>query len=116
MMKLSETIYGITVGIVNSLLGAGGGMISVPAMKKIGLSQKKAQATTLAVILPLTIISAIIYLLNGEFSISDALRYIPFGFVGSLLGVRLMEKADSGILKKIFALFMLWAGIRMILR
>lgn len=115
-MNFYNIVFGITVGIINSALGAGGGMISVPAMKKAGLSQKKAQATTLTIILPLTIISAVIYLLNREFIISEALRYIPFGFVGSLIGVRLMERINSKLLQKIFAIFMLWAGIRMLLR
>ncbi len=115
-MKYYKIISAIFIGIINSLFGAGGGLISVPAMKKAGLSQKSAQATTLAVILPLTVISAIVYYLNNEFSITDALKYIPSGFIGSLVGVRLMEKADNMILRKIFAVFMLWAGIKMIFR
>lgn len=115
-MSLLKIILGVAVGIVNSALGAGGGMISVPAMKKYGLSQKQSQATTLAVILPLTVISTIVYAVNKEFMLTDALKYIPSGFFGSVIGVHLMEKADSSILRKIFALFMIWAGIKMIFR
>ncbi len=89
-------------------------MISVPAMKKYGLNQKNAQATTLAVILPLTVISAVIYALNGDYSLFDAVKYVPFGIIGSVVGVKITEKIKNKLLKKIFAVFMLWAGIRML--
>ena len=89
-------------------------MISVPVMKKLGLDQKKAQATTLAVILPLTAVSALIYAVSGYYSPYEAICYIPFGFLGAVAGVRLTEKIKNRLLKKIFAVFMLWAGIRMI--
>lgn len=113
-MKIYIYLYAVLTGIINSAIGAGGGMISVPAMKKFGLNQKKAQATTLAVILPLTVISAVIYALNGFYSPVDAFKYIPFGFLGAVVGVKLTEKIKNKILKKIFALFMIWSGIRML--
>lgn len=53
---------GALVGIINILLGAGGGILAVPILKKNGLTQKQAQANAVAVILPLTIISFIIYI------------------------------------------------------
>ena len=115
-MKKSVYVYSFITGIINSAIGSGGGMISVPAMKKLGLDQKKAQATTLAVILPLTVISVIIYTANKTFSPVDALKYIPFGFIGSVAGVRLTGNIKNKTLRKFFALFMLWAGIRMIFR
>lgn len=114
-MKPSMYFYALLTGIINSSIGSGGGMISVPAMKKYGLDQKKAQATTLAVILPLTVISAVIYALNGNYSPFDAIKYIPFGFVGAIIGVKITKKAKNQILKKVFAVFMLWAGIRMLI-
>ena len=61
MKKTSAFLLGIPIGALNILLGAGGGMIAVPALKKCGLNQKQAQANAVAVILPLTIISLIIY-------------------------------------------------------
>ncbi len=113
-MKLYMYLYALVTGIINSAIGAGGGMISVPAMKKYGLDQKKAQATTLAVILPLTVISAVIYAFNGFYSPTDAFKYIPFGFLGAVIGVKITEKIKNKFLKKIFALFMIWSGIRML--
>ncbi len=87
-------------------------MICVPALKKHGLNQKQAQATTLAIILPLTIISAVIYAVNRDYSPAEALKYIPFGVLGSVAGVIVTKKIKNNFLKKIFALFMIWAGIR----
>ena len=113
-MKLYMHLYAIFTGIINSTIGAGGGMISVPAMKKYGLDQKKAQATTLSVILPLTLISALIYAFNGFYSPADALKYIPFGFLGAVIGVKITEKIKNQFLIKTFALFMIWSGVRFI--
>ena len=61
MKKSTVGAAGALVGIVNVLLGAGGGILAVPILKKCGLTQKQAQANAVAVILPLTIISFIIY-------------------------------------------------------
>lgn len=114
-MKLSMYLYALLTGIINSSVGSGGGMISVPAMKKYGLDQKKAQATTMAVILPLTVISALMYAFKEYYSPIDAFRYVPFGVLGAVAGVKITEKIKNKVLRKIFAIFMLWTGIRMLL-
>lgn len=113
---MRKRVSGFLIGIINCLFGAGAGTVGVMMMKKDGLGQKNAQATTLAVILPLSFISMLIYLLRGDFRIIDALYYIPFGFAGAVLGVYLMDKIKTDLLKKIFALFMIYTGTRMILR
>lgn len=38
--NIKTAFGGLTVGILNGLLGAGGGMIAVPLLKSMGLSQK----------------------------------------------------------------------------
>ena len=57
-MKTKKYLFGFLIGIVNALFGAGGGMIAVPFLRTLGLSQKQAQATAICVILPLTVVSA----------------------------------------------------------
>ena len=49
---------GLAVGLINGLLGAGGGMLAVPILAKAGLSQREAHAGSLAVILPLSLFRA----------------------------------------------------------
>ena len=110
--KLISVIFGLFIGLINGLLGAGGGMLAVPALRYAGLSQKEAHEN--AVILPLTLLSAVLYVLNGRVAVSDALIYLPGGLVGSLIGTRLMKKISNIWLTRIFGGFMIFAGVRML--
>ncbi len=116
MKQIKNTACGFFIGITNALFASGGGLIAVPVLKSMGQNQKTAQANALAVILPLSFISMIIYYLKDYFNFSQAFKYIPFGFAGALLGTKLLKKIPNKILKKIFSLFILWAGIRMIFK
>lgn len=116
MKKTSAFLLGIPIGALNILLGAGGGMIAVPALKKCGLNQKQAQANAVAVILPLTIISLIIYTKKEYVNFFDSLWILPFAAGGALLGTVGLEKISAPLLKKIFAGFMIWAGVRMFMK
>ena len=105
---------GLAVGLVNGLLGAGGGMIAVPLLQKLGLDRKQAHAV--AVILPITVLSAALYLIKGYVSVSDSFIFIPGGIIGSLLGTFIMRKISPKWLKRIFGGFMIYAGVRLLLR
>ena len=109
-------VFGLAVGAVNGLLGAGGGMIAVPLLRKSGLEQKKAHANAVAVILPITVLSAGIYMYNGYVDIRSSLPYIPGGVVGALTGTFILKKISPIRLKKIFGCFMLYAGIRLLVK
>lgn len=114
MKKLSLGALGVLVGVVNILLGAGGGILAVPILKKCGLDQKQAQANAVAVILPLTLISFILYA-KGQYVHFTANAWIlPFSCLGAILGAAIFKKLSPRILKKVFAVFMIWAGVRML--
>ncbi len=115
-ISIKTVLSGISIGIINGLLGAGGGMIAVPLLKNLGFSQSKAQANAVAVILPISLISATMYVLRGNVSITDSLIYIPGGIIGTLIGTFILCRIPQKILKKIFAAFMIWAGIRLLSR
>ncbi len=88
----------------------------MPLLKKTGLSQKDAQANAIAIILPITLLSAAVYLLRSNVSISDALPYIPGGLLGAVIGTKLLKKLSNKWLCRIFGGFMLWAGIRLLMK
>lgn len=116
MKGITKIIGGLAIGTVNSALGAGGGMIAVPMLRKSGMEQNRAQANAVALIMLLTAASAGIYIYTGKVTFGDALPYLPAGLIGSVLGSFILPKIPTKILGKIFALFMLWAGVRMLMR
>ncbi len=113
---LLKTAGGFLVGMINSLLGAGGGMIGVPIIRRFVPEQARAQATCIAVIFPLSIISAGMYLYNGYMSFQDSLTYLLPGAAGALAGAFFLSKIPDQLLRRIFGVFMIWAGVRMVLR
>lgn len=92
MNKLLTYLLSCLIGLVNALFGAGGGLIAVPLFKKLGLSQKEAQASAISVVMPLCIVSITAYYFMGYINFKDALGYVPFGVAGSFVGTRLMKK------------------------
>ena len=106
---------GLFVGFLSGFFGGGGGMIVVPLFVFLsGLTQKEAQATAIFTILPLTIVSSIIYIINGKV-VFDNLAFASLGFVvGGILGAYLLKKINNKVLRVIFALLMIGAGIKII--
>jgi len=103
---------GVGVGLINGLLGAGGGMLSVPLLDKLGVQGRKSHATSLAVIVPLSAVSAAIYLAKGWTSLAESLIFLPGGILGALIGAKFLAKINMGILKIIFGGLLIWAGLR----
>lgn len=106
----------MAVGAINGMFGAGGGMLAVPLLKKIGIDQKGAHANAVAVILPITLISAALYLLKGTVNISDSIAYIPTGLIGSYIGTLIIKRISPLWLKRIFGGFMVYAGVRLLIK
>ena len=114
--KIMTALSGLSIGFVNGLLGAGGGIIAVPILKRLGLERKEAHANAVAVILPITLLSAALYLLKGDVSLADSFVFIPGGLVGSLIGTYCLKKISPVWLKRIFGGFMVYAGVRLLFR
>lgn len=113
--KVLGFLGGIGVGLLNGLLGAGGGMITVPLLELMGVEGKRAHATSLAVIVPLSLISAGVYWFRGWVEPGTALLYLPGGLFGALLGAKLLARANTAWVKGAFALLLLWASVRSVL-
>lgn len=113
---LGTALFGVAIGFINGLLGAGGGMLAVPLLKKYGFSQREAQQNAIAIILPITAVSAGIYLYKDYVNLNESYSYLPTGFLGAIIATLLMKKISNKWLKRIFAFFMLYAGVRLLLK
>ncbi len=116
MKKLIKLVGGGLTGFVNGLLGSGGGMVAVPVLRSAGFDTRTAHSSALAVVLPITVVSASLYLTGGNVTFSDALPYIPGGAVGAVIGGLIMPRISPDLLRRIFGGFAIWAGIRMLLQ
>lgn len=110
--KNKMRLLGGLAGIANGFFGSGGGIIAVPMLKKAGFEAKKAHAGSLALTLPLSVISAFFYMGNGNFQWQSAVELIPFGLAGAVLGTFLMKKIPVRLLSGIFGLLLVIAGVR----
>jgi len=110
----SGIVAGFAAGILNGLLGAGGGMVIVPMLEKSGLKPSSSHATSIAVIVPLCILSAALYLFGKNFSLNDALPFLPAGLIGAYIGAKTLPHIPETMLRRIFGAFMLYAGWRLL--
>lgn len=114
MKILISILSGVFIGFLNGFFGGGGGMIVVPLLIfLIGLEEKNAHATSLLCILPLSITSSIIYITNNNVNLMNfgltSLGVIVGGIIGSLL----LKKMNNKVIRIIFSLIMIIAGLRL---
>lgn len=113
---LKCAIIGLITGAANGLFGSGGGTIVVPAMiHLLGIREHRAHATAISVILPLTIASAIFYVTKGYADWLLTLKVVSGGVIGGYIGAKLLNICPERILRKVFAVFMAAAGLKMII-
>lgn len=108
-------IFGAITGFINGLFGGGGGMIVVPFLSKLlKFETDKAHATAILIILPLSILSTILYASFGNLDLKLAIP-VGIGVVsGGALGAFLLKKISNKWLTIIFSLVMAFAGVKLI--
>lgn len=114
--KWRYVLAGGLAGVANGFFGGGGGSILVPALTKLcKLEQKKAFATSIAVILPLCVLSVGIYLLRGSLDVMTALPYLIGGSIGGFVGGKIFKGTKVNWIKRGFGLLLILGGLRCIL-
>jgi len=116
MKKSKLTIpIGLVVGFANGLFGAGGGTLLVPALEKIlKLETHKAHATALAVILPLSVISAVFYTWGVDVDWKTVLLVSSGSVVGGVIGAKVLKRISATWLNILFGAFLAVGAVRML--
>lgn len=115
-MKAKAALTGAAAGIINGLLGTGGGIAAVPLFTGwAGLDEKKALATTVMTILPLCALSAVIYGLRRGFEWGQAWPYLAGGLVGGIVAGLLYGRMSPMWLRRGFGALLIAGGLRMLL-
>lgn len=113
-MKLAVT--GALAGAVNGFFGGGGGMVLVPLLRGwIGMEDRRAFATSVAVMLPMCAVSATAYMLRGGIDLSTAWPFLLGGLAGGTLSGLSYKRVPPRLLVKLFAALIIFGGVRSVL-
>ena len=109
---------GFFAGLLNGLLGAGGGIILVRGAEKVLPREyhdgRDVFANALAVMLPLSAVSAIAYVIRGSVHGLEFGSFVLPAMIGGAVGGLLLAVIDTRLLRLIFSALVVWSGFTMI--
>ncbi|MDR0381373.1 MAG: sulfite exporter TauE/SafE family protein [Oscillospiraceae bacterium] len=119
-MHISRSIKcaaaGAAAGVCNGLFGTGGGSLLAPLLRRwAGLPDKTAMATSLAVITPLCLLSALLYGLRGALPVAGVWPCLLGGLAGGLLAGLCFRRLPAPLLRRALGLLLLCGGVRCLL-
>lgn len=111
----------LAAGIVNGLLGAGGGAIMLYLVRAYlrheedgEAAQKDAFASVVAIMLPVSVISAVSYASRGSLDVNEMRILTIPALAGGIIGAYLTDRLPAKTIKGIFAVLVIISGIRML--
>ena len=113
--KLILGVGGLVSGLLNGLMGTGGGILAIPAFRMAGYQQRYAQANASVFMLAMSVVSAAVLLFSGErLDWASALPVAAAGIPGAAAGALLLNKLSNRVLQLIFSLLILASGVRIL--
>ena len=101
-------LFGLIIGLVVSMFGGGGGGFYVPVLILIfGVTPQIAVATSLASVLPTTVVSSFSHFRQGNVDIRTGLILGIGGIIGTLIGASIANIIPPALLQKILGIFTL---------
>ena len=126
--KLGQSVMGIIIGFFSSIVGIGGGTISVPLLTLYNYPAHKAVGTAAAIGLIISLPGAFTMLTLGErpidapvgtiglVNVIGFLCIVPLTVLFAPVGAAMASRLDAAKLKKVFAVVLLITGLRMLLQ
>ena len=107
---------GVAAGVLAGLFGIGGGIVIVPALVFLGLSQKHATGTSLtALVFPVGILGVLEYAHRHEIEWRYALGIVAGLTIGAFFGARFAGGLSNVVLRRAFGGLMLLVSLRLLI-
>lgn len=121
----SANVAGALTGLLSSWVGIGGGTVVVPYLLSTGESPRHATGISSAVGVVVALSACVGYALAaygrdihlpfqvGYVHVPATINIVVGSLIGVLLGMRIVERINASLLKKLFAVTLLLAGTKM---
>lgn len=108
-----RALAGFGAGAVNGLFGAGGGMVLVPLLSLLtDMEEDEIFASSLAVILPICLVSLTVTAAAGTLPWREALPWLAGSALGGVLAGIWGRKIPVKWLHRGLGLLIIWGGVR----
>ena len=115
-MNKKSLLWGAPIGFINGFFASGGGIVAVLILQKFfSLDEKKAHATSIMIILPLTVAGMVIYSMSSPIKPSIVVESAIFSTVGALLGAKLLSRLSGRFIRTGFGIIMIVASWKLIM-
>lgn len=115
LIAVGILLFGLCTGMLSGILGIGGGTFMVPFMVlALGIGQHAAEATSLLVVLPTSLVATVVLARRGAVDVRQALKLGLMGAAGGAVGALIALALPADVLRRVFGVFMLIVALRML--
>ena len=109
-------VTGAVAGGLCGLLGVAGGVVIVPVLtsRRIGMARATASGTTIAAVLPISVVAALTYAGLHDVDESAAYAVVPGAAAGVIIGSLLATRVRASVLRRLFHLVLLATAVRLL--
>jgi len=107
---------GAVAGVLCGLLGVAGGVIIVPVLtsRRVGMARAEASGTTIAAVLPISVVAAVTYAGLHNVDGRAASAIVPGAAAGVITGSLLASRVRAPVLRGLFNLVLLATAVRLL--
>ncbi len=114
---LALVAAGGVAGLLAAVLGVGGGLVFVPVLAGVfSVTQHAAQGTSLAVMVPTTLIAAAVHGRAGRIDWRLAAGLGLGGVIGGVIGAEIALAIDGLVLRRMFSALLIVVAARMLIQ
>ena len=109
-------LLSLAAGLLNGLLGTGGGMILLFTLGALLPRERAKECFVISTVgvLVFSAISTLFYTRGGSISLALLPRFALPAATGGLVGAFLLNKVSVRLLRKIFAILLLYSGVKLL--
>ena len=109
-------VAGAVAGVLCGLLGVAGGVVLIPVLtsRRVGMARAEAAGTTIAAVLPISVVAAVTYAGLSNVDGRAASAIVPGAAAGVVAGSLLASRVRAPVLRGLFNLVLVATAVRLL--